>query len=336
MARTTYRNRPTLRDIAEITGVSTATVSYVLNGKGSVGANIQKLVLETAKEVGYRANHAAKATRTGQTLSIGLILPDLKNPYFPQLAQVVQSAARRAGYAVFLVDSEENEDIEREGAEDLISRGVEGLIWCPATEHDSLSEYRIDVPIVVVDRPLPNYDTISSDYYSGGRLLSDHILSLGHKRIGMIVGPQSLSSAKLRRDGFVDHLDGKAQVEWEVENAFSIDLSNETRARLGDLEVSAIVCGNDFIAIGVMRALHELGRSVPQDVSVVGFDDIPWARFSIPGLATVRQPFSKLGNEAAALLIRRITGDDAPQVNMSLDMRLVTRGSLRKASSDTR
>ena len=138
-----------------------------------------------------------------------------------------------------------------------------------------------------------------------------------------------------RSDGFADHLDGKAQVEWEVENAFSIDLSDQTRARLSDFDVTAIVCGNDFIAIGAMRALHELGRSVPQDVSVVGFDDIPWAGFSIPGLTTVHQLFSKLGIEAAALLIRRIMGDDAPQVNMSLDMRLVTRGSLRNASTDS-
>ena len=335
MARTNYRNRPTIRDIAEIAGVSAATVSYVLNGKGSVGANVQKLVLKTAKDIGYRANHAAKATRTGHTLSFGLILPDLKNPYFPQLAQVVQNAARRAGYAVFLVDSEEDEEVEREGAEDLISRGVEGLIWCPATERDSLSDYRSDVPIVVVDRPLPNYDTISSDYYSGGKLLADYILSSGHQRLGMIVGPQSLSSAKLRRDGFADQLDGKAQIKWEVENAFSIELSDQTRARLSDFDVTAIVCGNDFIAIGAMRALHELGRSVPQDVSVVGFDDIPWASFSIPGLTTVHQPFSKLGIEAAALLIRRIMGDDAPQVNMSLDMRLLTRGSLRNASADS-
>ncbi len=330
MANSAYRNRPTLRDIAQIAGVTAATVSYVLNGKGSVSADVQKRVRQTAKDLGYRANYVAKATRTGQTLSIGLILPDLKNPFFPQLAQSVQSAARGAGYAVFLMDSQGDTEVEREGAEDFISRGVEGIVWCPATEHDSLSDYRADVPIVVVDRPLPHYDTISSDYYSGGGLLADHVLAQGHRHIGMIVGPQSLSSAQRRRDGFVERIAGKAEIDWEVENAFTIDLSDEIRRQLNNFDVSVIVCGNDFIAIGVIRALHELGRRVPKDVSVVGFDDIPWASFSIPALTTVRQPFSKLGQEAAALLVRRISGESGPLVNMSLEMRLVSRGSLNR------
>lgn len=327
MVKSTYRNRPTLRDIARITGVSAATVSYVLNGKGSVGVEVAELVRKTAKELGYRTNYVAKATRTGQTLSIGLILPDLKNPFFPQLAQSVQSAARTAGYAVFLMDSQGDIQVERDGAEDFIRRGVEGIVWCPATEHDSLAEFRADVPIVVVDRPLPKYDTISSDYHAGGGLLAAHVLAQGHRRIGMIVGPQSLSSARQRREGFVQEINGKAAIEWEVENAFSIDLSDDIRRQLEKLEVSVIVCGNDFIAIGVIRALHELGRRVPKDVSVVGFDDIPWASFSIPALTTMRQPFTRLGEEAAGLLVRRILGETGPVVTTSLEMRLVVRGS---------
>ncbi len=335
MTKSIYRTRPTLRDIAEIAGVSAATVSYVLNGKGSVGESVQELVRKTAKDLGYRANHAAKATRTGQTLSIGLILPDLNNPFFPQLAQAVQGAARREGYAVFLVDAEGELEVEREGAEDLIGRGVEGLIWCPATEHDSLGDFREDVPIVVVDRPLPNYDTVSSDYFAGGALLAEHIAAQGHANIGMIVGPQSLSSAKERRDGFVAHLGAQARIAWEVENSFSINLSDETRFRLEDRDVSAIVCGNDFIAIGAIRALHEVGRSVPDDISVVGFDDIPWAGFSVPGLTTVHQPLGDLGWEASDLLIRRISGDTAPQVNLALPLRLVSRGSVRPLGLDS-
>ena len=326
-AKLTFRNRPTLRDIAEIAGVSAATVSYVLNGKGSIGADVQRLVRQTAKDLGYRANYVAKATRTGQTLSLGLILPDLRNPFFPHLAQAVQSAARTKGYAVFLVDSEGSADVELEGAEDLISRGVGGIIWCPASEHDTLNECRAYVPIVVVDRPLPDYDTVSSDYAAGGALLAEHILSHGHRCIGMIVGPQVLSSAKERRDGVVARLGKRAKIAWEVENPFSIELADATRQKLKAADVSAIVCGNDLVAVGVIRALHELGREVPRDVSVVGFDDIPWAGFSIPGLTTVHQPFADLGNEAAALLIRRIMGDARPEPRRSLAMSLVVRGS---------
>ena len=323
------RTRPTLQNIADKAKVSVATVSYVLNGTGSVSPSVQKRVLETAKAFGYRVNHAARATRTGQTLSIGLILPDLSNPFFPELAQAVQSAARDAGYAVFLVDSEGSTETERESAEDFVSRGVEGIVWCPATDHDTLADFRNDLPIVVVDRPLPHYDTVSSDHYSGGALLAEHLVSLGHRNIGLVVGPQDLTRARQRRQGLVEGIARKAVVDWEVENPFTINLSDATREQLRISDSSVIVCGNDFIAIGVMRALHEFGLRVPEDVSVVGFDDILWARFSIPGLATVRQPLTALGKEASALLIRRVTGDDAPVVNMSLATEVIPRGSLR-------
>jgi LacI family transcriptional regulator len=333
MVKNSNRSRPTLQDVARKAGVSAATVSYVLNDTGSVGADVQKLVRDAAKSIRYRVNRAARATRTGQTHSIGLILPDLNNPFFPEMAHVVQAAARHAGYAVFLVDSEGDTEIERTGAEDLIGRGVEGIVWFPASERDTLAEFRDDVPIVVVDRPLPDYDTVSSDYDAGGVALAEHVIASGHKRIGMVVGPQSLSSAEQRRGGFVRTVGKSGTIVWEVENDFSIKLSDETRHQLDDDSVTVIVCGNDLIAIGVMRALHEMGRRVPGDVSVAGFDDIPWAGYSIPGLATVRQPFGALGKQAADLLIRRISGDDSPLMSLKLGMRLVPRGSLAQISS---
>lgn len=331
MKKTTRRNRPTLQDIAREAGVSSATVSYVLNGTGSISPAVQRKVRETAKAIGYRVNHVARATRTGQTLSIGLILPDLSNPFFPELAQAVQSAAREAGYAVFLVDSEGEAETERASADDLIRRGVEGIVWCPASENDSLEEFRGDVPIVVVDRPLPHYDTISSDHYAGGALVADQVLALGHEHLAIVAGPLSLSRARQRRLGFVERVGDRAVIDWEVENPFAITLTDATVAKLRENTATVIVCGNDFIALGVMRALHELGKNVPEDVSVVGFDDILWARHAIPGLSTVRQPLSALGKEASALLIRRIMGDEAPAVNMSLATDIVVRGSLQEA-----
>jgi LacI family transcriptional regulator len=330
MAKTNNKNRPTLQDVARKAGVSAATVSYVLNNTGKVGEDVQQLVRAAAKSIRYRVNHVARATRTGQTLSIGLILPDLTNPFFPEIAHVIQSAARSAGYAVFLIDSEGDAGIERTGTEDLIDSGVEGIIWFPASDQDSLAEFQDDIPIVVVDRPLPNYDTISSDYVSGGAMLAEHVTSAGHNSVGMVLGPMSLSSAIQRRDGFVNAIAGKGVIAWEVENEFSIQLNEATRKQIEDSSVSLIVCGNDLIALGVMRALHDLGRRVPDEVSVVGFDDIPWAGYSIPGLTTVRQPFAALGKEAAALLIRRIAGEDSPYMRLKLGMRLIPRGSLTR------
>ncbi len=328
MNKTPIRNRPTLQDVARKAGVSAATVSYVLNGTGSVGEPVQKLVRDAAKSIRYRVNYAARATRTGQTHSIGLILPDINNPFFPEMAHVIQAEARRAGYAVFLIDSEGDTQIERSGAEDLIGRGVEGIVWFPASEHDSLAEFQEDIPIVVVDRPLPNYDTVSSDYVAGGAMLAKYVVHSGHTQIGMVTGPMALPSARLRCDGFVRAVGDAGEIAWQVENDFSIQLADATRRQIEDEGVSVIVCGNDLIAIGVMRGLHEKRRRVPDDISVVGFDDIPWAGYSIPGLATVRQPFGDLGREAADILIRRIGGDDLPPMNLQLGMRLVPRGSL--------
>lgn len=327
--RTVRAKRPTLQDIARKVGVSTTTVSYVLNGTGAVGAEMSKRIRATAKQLGYRANQAAKATRTGKSRTIGLILPDLTNPFFPLLAQPIQMAAYDAGYAVLLIDSRGNESWEREGAEYLLARGVDGIIWCPATESDSLAGLQGEVPIVVIDRPLADYDTVTADSFGGSRQLADHLLSLGHSRVGMVTGPLSLSSARLRSEGFRERFAEGGTIEWSVENPFSIDLSSDTRAMIAANRASVIVCGNDLIALGVMRFLYERGVRVPDDVSVVGFDDISWASFSTPDLTTVRQPFEPLGREAMGLLVRRIEGDSAPCTKLSLGMSLSLRGSLK-------
>ncbi|GGC12292.1 LacI family transcriptional regulator [Novosphingobium endophyticum] len=314
-------------------GVSATTVSYVLNGTGAVGAEMSKRIRATAKQLGYRANQAAKAVRTGKTRTVGLILPDLTNPFFPLLAQPIQMAAYEAGYAVLLIDSHGNTDWERSGAEDLLARGVDGIIWCPATEVDSLATLKGEVPIVAIDRPLPDYDSVSADSYGGARQLAEHLLALGHHSVGMVTGPMSLSSARMRRDGFVDRFSKAGTIAWEMENSFSINLCADVREAVCKNRASAIICANDLIALGVMRFLYGQGARVPDEVSVVGFDDISWASLATPGLATVRQPFAPLGKQAIELLLRRVEGDNAPRISLSLDMHLSQRGSLRNLSN---
>ena len=291
----------TLRDVAREAGVSVATVSYVLNDTGSVGPAVRRKVRTVAQALGYRPNHSAKAMRTGRTQTIGLILPDLRNPFFAELAQSVQNAARRAGYAVFLFDSQDAAQAERDGAEELVRYGVDGIVWCPATDQDSLADHRHDVPIVVVARPIPGYDAVSSDYAAGGEILARYLIARGYRTVGMISGPQTLSSARLRRDGLVRGLAGT--------------------------DVSVIVCGNDLIAIGAIRALQMAGRRVPDDVAVVGYDDIPWAGVIMPGLTTVHQHMSRLGETTVDLLTRRIRDPEAPVEQARLEVALVARGS---------
>lgn len=314
--------------MAKAAGVSTATISYVLNNSGSVSKLTREKILRLVKEMGYRPNHAAKTIRTGKTQTLGLVLPDICNPFFPELAQSVENAARHQGYSVFLIDSQGRTDIEVSGVERLVKLGVEGIVWCPAANQDTLKELVNDIPVVIVDRPLPGYDSVSSDYIAGGEILAKYIMSKGHKKIGMVTGPLQTMSARERRDGFVSKLTGGAVIEWENENEFSVELSLATKTKLKESNAGIIICGNDLIAIGVILELNKLNIHVPHDVSVVGFDNIPFAKYVSPSLTTIHQSFSKLGHEAINLLVRRIENNNLDLIQLKHSVRLEERESV--------
>lgn len=325
----TPSKRPTLKDIASEVGVSITTVSYVLNDTGTVTPGVRKRVRAAAAKLGYQTNQTAKATRTGRTNTIGLILPGLTNPFFAQLAQPIQTRAHSAGYGVLLFDSHGDPAWERRGASDLLARGTDGIIWCPAAEVDTLAELKASVPVVLVDRVLPGYDSVTSDSFSGGVQMADHLVALGHHSVGMVSGPLSLANARARRDGFCSRFLQSGQIAWETENPFSIELCNEAASAIDTKACSVIVCGNDLIAFGVMSHLHDRGIHVSREISVVGFDDITWSSFATPGLTTVRQPFEAMGSEALGLLVKRIASENGPRVGLSLAMSITERASLR-------
>tara|TARA_R110002073_G_scaffold335219_3_gene526639 strand:- start:16 stop:1020 length:1005 start_codon:yes stop_codon:yes gene_type:complete len=318
----------TLRDVARESGVSVATVSYVLNDTGSVGEKVKKQVRTAIKRLGYRPNIAAQAMRTGRTKTIGIILPDLRNPFFPELAQSVESAARANGFAVFMVDTQESPTAEAEGIYKLIQYGVEGIVWCPSSDKDYFKEYNGAVPVVVIDRPLPDYDTVYSDYVKGGHLMARYLLDQGHQTVGLISGPQSIESAAQRRQGFLQGIGDQASLQWEVENPFSINLCPEAVAALLKKDVSVVVAGNDMIAIGAIKLFHQHNIKVPEEISVVGFDDIPWSEIVQPALTTMHQPIGELGKEAVNLLMRRIDNPKASRKSVILDVALVARQSV--------
>ena len=320
--------RVTLRDVAKESGVSVATVSYVLNSTGSVGDKVKKLVRSAVKRLGYTPNLSAQAMRTGRTKTLGIILPDLRNPFFPELAQSVENAARHNGFAVFLIDTQESATAEAEGIFKLIQHGVEGIIWCPSSDKDYFQEYAGAIPVVVIDRPLPDYDTVYSDYRKGGKLLAQYLLAEGHQKIGMISGPQTIESAVQRRLGFLEEIGTHAEIIWEVENPFSLSICPEVKEKLAEQNVSVIVAGNDMIAIGAIKTLNHLKITVPDSVSIVGFDDVPWSDIVQPPLTTMRQPLSELGKEAVNLLLRRIENPQASKKKVILDVKLIVRQSV--------
>jgi LacI family transcriptional regulator len=313
-----------LKDVANAAGVSIATVSNVLRGAKATTPEVQRRVRDAIERLGYLPNPHAQSLRTGHSHTIGVVVPDLTNPYFPALVQAIETTARERGYALIVMDA--NNDIRRE-AESLAlmaSYRVAGAIWVPVAE-DPAVEWPF--PIVTVDRPVAGCDAIVADHVQGGVLIARHAQALGHRRIGLLSGPRALPSAALRREGFYAVADDALQVAWEFEVPFVSDLPAPVVARLQRPDCSLVVCANDAVAVGVLRALRAAGLDVPTDVSVIGFDDVPWAEFIEPALTTVRQPLPALGSGAVEMLHLRIERPDDPPRYQTLEVELVARRS---------
>jgi len=324
----------TVKDIAAAVGVSVATVSNVLNDRPNVGRVNRQKVLRVAKQLGYRPNRAAQAMRTGRTRAIGLVLPDLTNPFFPELAQAVENTARSLGLVVCLIDSQGRVDGEADGFALLMQHAVDGIIWCPVGPRLPAPLKTLARPVVLIDRPRPGFAVVHSNYLMGGRLLAQYALRLGHTRVGLLSGPRHLESARQRRDGFVNAFPHSIDIAWEVCLGFDGVLTSEARAALRRRrKATLIVAGNDLIAIGAIRYLAQEGVSVPDEVSVTGFDNIRWTDLVTPRLTTIAQPVGAIGAKAVELMRERMSGEKIPIRRTIFDVELVERDSVRHLNS---
>lgn len=328
-AKSALGRRVTLKEVAKAAGVSLASASYAINGAGSVGEATREHVVKVAAELGYRPNQSAKAMKTGKTGAIGLILPDLTNPFFPSLAQVVIQAARAHGYSVFLTDTEGSAAAEERAVNLMIDHGVDGVVWFPIADDGPVGKLIEGVPAVVLDRNLAGYDVIQADYAEGGRLAAEHLLDAGHVRIGVISGPFAASSARQRADAAIARVRERGELAWHVHNAYSVDLEPEVARALEQRAATAVIAGADLIAIGAMRHIRSMGLSVPDDVSVVGFDDIPWAQLHTPPLTTIDMPVEDMAAAAVETLIRRMGARGEPRRRVVFNVELIARDSVR-------
>jgi LacI family transcriptional regulator len=302
----------TVKDIAIAVGVSVATVSNVLNGKPNVGYIIRRKVLQAAKQLGYRPNRAAQAMRTGRTRAIGLVLPDLTNPFFPELAQAVENTARSLGLLVCLIDSQGRVDGESDGFALLMQHAVDGIIWCPLGPRPPAALKKLDRPVVLIDRP-------------------QYAQLMGHRRVGLLSGPENLESACQRRDGFVNAAPDEIDIAWEVNVGFDGVLTSQAVDALGHRSnATLIVAGNDLIAISAIRWLSEHGVKVPDDVSITGFDNIRWTDVVTPRLTTIAQPVGAIGKKAVELMHGSMSGEKIPARHTIFDVGLIERDSVRR------
>jgi len=321
----TPTRRATLRDVAAAAGVSPATASYALSGGKPVSDEARGRVQAAAERLGYRGHRVARALRTGRSESLGLVLPDLTNPFYPALAQAIEARARRFGYALVLVDCGRSPATERRGLRLMQEHGVDGLIWIPLPGR--ADPERPACPTVVIGRARPGVDTVVSDDVAGGRLVAERALRLGHERVLLLLGPADATATRRRREGLLAGLAGRAEVVGELHAPFATELPPGVAAALAATDATFVACGSDVIAVGALEALRVAGRRVPDEVSVVGFDDIAWARLVTPALTTVAHAVPELGAAAVDLIVDRLREPNQPARDCVLPVVLVPRAS---------
>jgi LacI family transcriptional regulator len=301
-------------------------------------------VTEAAERLGYRPNPVARSLRTRRSHTVGVLIPDLNNPLFPPIVRGLEDKLAAAGYVALIGNTDADASRERTLFEQMRARHVDGFVLATATLHDWLlaEAAAADVPVVLMNRLAPEYNlpSVSVDNEQGARMAVSHLARLGHTRIAHIAGPQEASTALGRLRGFRD---GMAAHKLEVDEsliAYADRYTVEEGARCGRELLArypgftAIAAANDMLAVGCYTALDEHAVQCPDDISLIGFNDMPFIDRLKPPLTTVRFPHYQLGTEAAQLLLERINGSESPVKILYLAPELVVRGSTAALADD--
>lgn len=309
----------TRNDVAEYAGVSTAVVSYVVNeGPRRVSPETRERVLEAIRVLGYRPNATARALRMGTTRTFGLITPDGGNPLFAELAKAIDKEAAARGYVVLQTSADGDPDTEHAKIAELLTRQVSGLVLVAPTEDPDLAD--VDVPVVAINRAVPAATSVRSQYREGARQGVDHLIGHGHRVVGLVIGGS-------RRGGGGEKSGGRGASERELGWRDALrkaglepgPVARTTFSRRGGYDAgrelldatprpTAIFASSDLQAVGVLRAIHEAGLNVPDDIAVLAFDGTAETEYSWPPLSVVRQPLEQLAHQAVT---RLIDGSDA-------------------------
>ncbi|HEY5016012.1 MAG TPA: LacI family DNA-binding transcriptional regulator [Streptosporangiaceae bacterium] len=329
----------TLRDVAQRAGVHPATASRALSPATRllVSDATARRVVQAAAELGYRPNAMARSLRTRRSHTIGVLIPDLNNPLFPPMVRGLEDRLAADGYVALLGNTDGRLDREQQVFEQMRARSVDGYALATASlSSPVLAEAARDgLTVVLMNRLAEDYDfpAVSVDNERGARLAVAHLAALGHTRIGYIAGPQGLSTGLNRYRGFLAgmHEAGLTVPPGSVAfaDAFSIEEGQRCGRRiLADRpQCTALAAGNDMLAVGCYAAIEEAGLNCPADVSVVGFNDMPFIDRLRPPMTTVAFPHYQLGTEAARLLLERLSGSEKPPTVLYLVPELVVRGS---------
>jgi LacI family transcriptional regulator len=333
-----------IRGLAEVLGLSITTVSRVLNGKSiryRISATTQQRVVQAAKEYNYKPNKLARGLKLSKTDTLGLIIPDISNPFFADIAQSIEKEARSKGYSLILCDSREDHLVEKELIELLISHKVEGIIIAPmGTDYKHIIQtYDSGMPLVVVDRCFPEIGLpfITSDNYQGGIDAVNYLISMGHRKIACIQGiPKSRPTVERVRGYNEAFRNNGIPVDDSliVGNDYSTENGYKQTRILFSMEdpPTAIFALSNLIGLGVIKAIDEMGLKIPDNISLISFDEQPYSAFLGTPMTTIDQKKSEMGQLAVDILLKYITNKEYRKkvVHMTLKTNLIVRDSVKK------
>jgi LacI family transcriptional regulator len=330
----------TISDVAKRAGVSTMTVSRVINHSGYISQDTMERVEKAIAELGFVPNALARSLRFKQTKTIALVLTDITNPFFTTVARGVEDATSENGFSVMFCNTDESEAEEAENLNTLLQKQVDGVLLVPAGSSNESVTYLQErsIPVVVLDRRVPNVivDTVRCDSVPGACEVTQHLIELGHRRIGLLSGPMKISTSEDRVTGYMQAMRASGleiDPQWVHYGLFTQNSGFQLAQALLELDPrpTAIVAGNNFIAIGAYAALRQAGLRIPDDISLVTFDDLHERLLLEPFLTTVDQPAYEMGYEATRLLLDYLGGEPpAEPKEIILPTRLIIRSSSGK------
>lgn len=318
----------TIAGVAQRAGVSTTTVSHVINGTRRVNPETRARVEQAIAELGYRRNHAARTLAGGSSRTIGLVISGLTNTYFGPLLHAIERRVSEAGYVLVLGDSHDEAEMEERVVGSLLDRSVDGLIVAPSagfTQGPAEQIARSEKPLVLIDRRLDlACDQLVPEDYESVRTLTEHLIEHGHRRIAAVAGLHGLSSSNRRVEGYRAALEAHG-IEPEprllVPGGSNTEIARDAvSSMLNDPEPpTALLSLNNAMTIGALRAIQETGLSIPSDIAIAAYDDFEWSDLFQPGLTAIAQDVARMGREAVDLLINRIQGDNGPFEHRVID-----------------
>ena len=319
----------TIREVAQLAGVSPATVSRVMNGTAKVDEEKRKRVEDAIRETGFKPNKLARALFKNSSGLIGLIVPNIDNPFFNEIAKAIEEEAYNKGLHIVLCSSGNNTQKEADNIQMLEQMKADGIILITNGNHTGRMIEKCSLPVIVVDRHITDCGEIAhieADHYQGGKLAVEFLVKCGCRSIVCLRGPQEFTSGRLRYQGYCDVCRENGIPERYVDTKYSFESGIKAAYEMLERfpETDGIVAANDMVAISSYKVLRSKGIRVPEDIQIVGFDDIRFSSLVSPAVTTIHQPITEMGKRAVEIIFRYAEGSEYSEKNV-FDVYLVER-----------